>query len=448
MDGFRSDSAAARMLVSATSEAFTLLDVGCAGGVDAGWAVFGDRLHAYGFDPSVAEVERLRLANANPRIHYVCGFVGAPDGNAALRTVAGVPLVWRDPVRRLAWWRTQTLKDAAAHGRPAPSRESHFVVERPSASGMLSRPASAAAAEGRAMAVVDGDEAEMMSHNNWHRTVLADPRQPIILPDFLQAEGVSSVDFVKIDTDSVDFEILTSLEASLADRQILAVAAEVNFIGGPAENQHTFHNTDRFMRAQGFDLAQLSVRRYSSSALPFTYSAVHPHYSMALHGRPYQGDAIYVRDFGYPDTHRLAADYSDDKLLKLAAILVMFGRVDQAAELLIMFRDRLGTRLDIAAALDVLTVDLHEIEGAPVNEGAPSTYAEHMARFEADDPRAYGGDWARLAWPQEIAAQGRARAEALQAELDQAREALARVTRSQSWRITAPLRALGRMLRR
>ena len=50
------------------------------------------------------------------------------------------------------------------------------------------------------------------------------------------------------------------------------------------------------MRAHGFALFDLTVRTYSSSALPQPY--VMPHAAQSIRGRPLQGDALYIRDFG------------------------------------------------------------------------------------------------------------------------------------------------------
>ena len=53
---------------------------------------------------------------------------------------------------------------------------------------------------------------------------------------------------IKIDVDGADFDILQTLSDSLMRLNVLAVGLEVNFVGSPDETDHTFHNTDRFMR--------------------------------------------------------------------------------------------------------------------------------------------------------------------------------------------------------
>jgi len=319
-----------------------------------------------------------------------------------------MPFQHRNPSDRLAWTRTTALRKAAETGEAPPP----LAYPLPPAldKNLTSPPFSLVGAAGAPESPGSLDEAAMMRANEWHLTALADRARSIQLPQFLKAQGVSNVDFIKIDCDGPDFEILASLEETLAQAEVLALGLEVNFIGGQAVNHHTFHNTDRFMRSQGFDLAGLSVRGYASSALPFLYAGPYPHAAQNLGGRPYQGDAFYARDFGWADTRRLAGRYSDDKLLKQAAIMALFGRLDQAAELLIMFRARLSARLDIGKALDLLAQEIQDLQGSPFPEAPRArTYAEHMAAFEADAPSAYRGSSEPAAAPPPMAAGWRAR---------------------------------------
>src|SRR5262245_27589779 len=60
-------------------EPFFLVDVGCAGGIDTLWRVFGDQLAGIGFDPQQSEIARLRAAESNPNIKYVAALVGLDE---------------------------------------------------------------------------------------------------------------------------------------------------------------------------------------------------------------------------------------------------------------------------------------------------------------------------------------------------------------------------------
>jgi hypothetical protein len=354
MEAIRRDSAGARMIAAVVDQPFTLIDVGCSGGVDHGWDLFGDNLLAYGFDPGRHEIERLTAAETRPGVRYINGFVGLPDGHPA-KGASVDP--WRlDPWGRLSAYRTQELQQARA-----------------------AQPLETAA----------GQE-DLMQRNLWREAALADPAKPIVLPDFLGAEGVTDVDFIKIDVDGSDFEILQSLEGRLADPPVLGAVLEVNFFGGPGPQVNSFHNIDRFMRAQGFDLFDLTVRRYSLAALPRPYLYPHPLASQTTAGRPWQGDALYLRDVGYPFAGRDAGAWSDSKLLKLATLYAMTGLLDQAAELLLQHRDRLGAHLDINAVLDVLTQESQDADPDLWAGRCFSSYRSYIAAFESDDPAFYG----------------------------------------------------------
>jgi hypothetical protein len=78
-------SAAARGL---KDEKFSLLDIGCAGGIDHCWRTFGPRLQALCIDASEVECRRLAALEQNPDISYVAAFVGG-SANRPFDTSAG-----------------------------------------------------------------------------------------------------------------------------------------------------------------------------------------------------------------------------------------------------------------------------------------------------------------------------------------------------------------------
>ena len=53
------------------SHPFTLLDVGCSGGISPFWRVFEPSLIARGIDPVVTECERLNRKELNPNVRYL-----------------------------------------------------------------------------------------------------------------------------------------------------------------------------------------------------------------------------------------------------------------------------------------------------------------------------------------------------------------------------------------
>ncbi len=197
----------------------------------------------------------------------------------------------------------------------------------------------------------------------------------------LSQRGITNVDFLKIDTDGNDFGILNSFDGSMAGLGILGARLEVNFFGSEDDTNRTFHNTDRFMKAHGFELFDLSLRRYSVAALPARYELDIP--AQTLTGRILQGDALYLRDWASPDWAETAANASSEKLVKLAAMFALLGLPDCAAELLFVFRNRLADLMDIDRSLDMLAAQIQP------GTRTPMSYKAYLAAFESDCPYFY-----------------------------------------------------------
>ena len=149
------------------------------------------------------------------------------------------------------------------------------------------------------------------------------------------------------------------------------------------------------------------------------------------------------------------ASGADEKLIKLVALYCLYGLLDQAAETLVMFRDRLAGRLDVDRALDLLAGEAQAAD-PDLGDGGFQSHADYMAAYESDHPWFYGANRRRYeARVQPIIERDEARAERdaahealarARGELDEARGRLEAVTRSTSWRLTAPLRAVMRRL--
>jgi len=100
---------------------------------------------------------------------------------------------------------------------------------------------------------------ELVAANQWSEMKQAE--ESIVMPAYLDREGIDSLDFLKIDVDGADFEILNSFDEALDRLGVLGVGIEINYFGSASDTDHTFHNVDRFMKARGFELFGLSVRR-------------------------------------------------------------------------------------------------------------------------------------------------------------------------------------------
>jgi hypothetical protein len=338
MEGLASETPFAQLVAGALGDhLFTVLDIGCSGGIHPAWRVFGERLRAYAFDPNIEEVERLRERETHPGVTYVPRFAGLPAEAPAYGQWRQGDFWARNPWSRLSVVRSQEIQARL-----------HSVVS----------------------------SREKTTLNLWSDVELADPEEPVIIPSFLAERGVDDIDFIKIDVDGADFLLLRSLTATLGDMKVSGVGIEVNFFGSGDPDVNTFHNVDRLMKEQGFELFLLSTRPYSVAALPAPYQFAVP--AQTAWGRILQGDAIYFRDAAVPENEGWVASAGEYKLLKLAGLLSLAGLPDCAAEILVRFRQLIEPVVDVDACLEALVLQL------PAGRLRPASYARYLAEFEAD----------------------------------------------------------------
>ncbi|HYD05392.1 MAG TPA: FkbM family methyltransferase [Reyranella sp.] len=327
------DGAFTTLVAGALDAPFRLLDIGCSGGLDPRWRAFGARLQAIGIDASRNECARLSKAERLADVEYVSAFVAGAAGRRIDPTRQASPLILA--IReRLSFMRTREI---------------------------------------RAERLAEAEIEEKLRHNAWEMTELADQDRPVLVHELLAARGWTDFDYLKIDIDGSDFEVLQTFDGRLAPSGVLGVQLEVNFVGTESPADHTFHNTDRFMRRQGYELLRLDVRNYSSRALPARY--VWPTPAETLFGRPFQGEAWYARDFA-------GATLAPGKLLKLAAIYAAIGVPDMAAELLQQRRSEMAG-LDIERGLDLLAAQVQPERVRKLD------YRSYMRGFEADAAHFY-----------------------------------------------------------
>jgi hypothetical protein len=327
-------------------EKFTLVDIGCSGGIDAVWHAYGNALRAFGFDPNVEECDRLMRQEKEPGVMYVPAFVGLRrDHPFAVKKIDKQH--WgRNPWPRLAAYKTVQIRQKKI--------EQLAAEERP---------------------------AKLVTINEWRQLQLADSERPVFLPDFFEEHKIVDIDFIKLDVDGADLEILHSLEDVLTDMKVLGLCMEVNFFGSDVDTDHTFHNTDRFLRSKGFELFNLIPRRYSSAALPSRYILPEP--GQARFGRIYQGDALYVRDICDPYAAAFATCLSPEKVLKTASIFATFNLPDVAAETLVAFRKHIAHLYDVDAALNALAAQIQRGTGSDLG------YKDYLAAFNCDSSLFY-----------------------------------------------------------
>ena len=319
--------------------AFVLVDIGIGRGIDRQWRRFGRRLRAIGFDPPVKEIERLIAAEKNPNVKYVNAFASLPQDHPFVQKARLSPIGARNPWPRLSACR-------------------YLEQVYPATQQICDQ--------------------ERLAANLWPTAELAPSEKSIVVPEFLRQGGIDNVDFLKIDVDGKDFEILNSFDDVFADFGILSIGIEVNFFGSDCETANTFHNVDRYLKARGFELFHLTTRHYSTAALPskFLYREPGP----TEFGRVLQGDAMYARDLASRLYTGFAAALSADKILNLAAIFALFNLPDCAAETVQSFRSKLSSLCDVDQVLDLLA------EQANKTVLGGGDYRKYVTRF-AEGPR-------------------------------------------------------------
>lgn len=302
----------------------SVVDAGCSGGLDERWRELGAQLRAWGVDAMTEECDRLRAAERYPGVKYIDA-------------------------------RLEMLRD-----HPAPPHRGFWPWAR------LSTAAALAARGSRA-----GGDREAIRSNQWQEKNLS--QQTLSVDQLIDLHGIDELDFLKIDLDGPDYEVLSGFAPHMDRLQTLGVKVEVNFFGSEQAGVHTFHNTDRLLRAHGFELFGLTGYNYSNAALPaaFATGVLGP----TAFGRMLQGDALYFRDpVGDAERDKLPPV----KLLKLACMFELFELPDCAAEILLRFGNDIG-RSDTSQLLNLLV---------PRLDGEKLGYDEYMARFKAD-PRSF-----------------------------------------------------------
>jgi FkbM family methyltransferase len=299
-----------------------LVDVGASGGIDYYWGVFDTCLRAVGFDPLIKEVERLNTAHQNGTQRYYPYLVGY-------------------------------------------KKYSELIPQHQSAQPDLYARTSAA----RAQKLAQCDYARTYYDQTGEGSFAKDL---IELDEFFLQTHPMDVDFVKIDTDGSDYQVLLGAQELLRSCPVLGVAVECQFHGPVHDAANIFSNIDRLLRRLGFSLFDIEVYRYSRAALPKPFAYRIP--AQTNGGQVLWADTLYFRDAGeqgYETAWPLGL--TQQKILKLACLFEIFGLEDCTAELLLQRRDRLASLIDVDACLDMIT---------PALNGERPSYRAYLERFE------------------------------------------------------------------
>jgi FkbM family methyltransferase len=142
------------------------------------------------------------------------------------------------------------------------------------------------------------------------------------LDKFCVSEGVKEIDFLQIDVQGADLNVLQGA-SSLLQRSGLAIQIEVEF-SKLYKGQPLFADIDIFLREQGFSLFDLT-KCYRIRSLSPIQGNHHP-------GQLLWGDAFYLRDL--IDEEQNQKLRNPQQMLKLACVADILGFSDYALEML------------------------------------------------------------------------------------------------------------------
>lgn len=294
---------------------FTVVDVGARGGVASYWSVFGDHLRIIGFDLDPGECARLNAMD--PRTQYL---PYALDRQSGRRTVYVA-----NYAASSSFYRTDaTYFDRYTAGQNA--------------------------------------------------VVLSEPvLETATLSGALASIGLHSADFIKVDAEGAELEILQGAQELLPSVQ--GILSEVRFAkkfcGCPE-----YWEVEKYLREQSFDLYDLDVYRLSKKALPYPYLYSNyfddgrPAAGPSTQGQVLWADALYMRDL-------LGTKRDRRSLIVAACLFEIFGLSDCAAELILAHRDVFGALVSPDELLNLLV---------PEVKGQRLTYKQYMERDLVADP--------------------------------------------------------------
>ena len=294
------------------------------------WRRWGSALSGLGVDAIIEEVERLKRQETNKKLVYSAARVGVSNKSSSAK-----PSTY-------ALHRSSAYLAAALLSKR--KNEPSSLKEKSSRKEVLSdfRDIWRVVSHGTNVP----SEANYSNHPNpfddpffkyyfdrfseGKKTVLSSRLASV--DELAKEAGLSSIDFLKIDTDGYELDVLKSSCDVL--KSCLGVEVEVQFQGPVSDEANVFCNIDRFLREKGFYLVSLQSWKYSRSALPkpFCYSIP----AQTECGPIAWGDALYLRDVtkdvGNSDYNK--KDLSQ-KLQNAVLLCDLYGLEDVSAEIIL-----------------------------------------------------------------------------------------------------------------
>ena len=305
------------------SDPIVFLDVGARWGMNSEWAPFGDQMRVYCFEPDEEECKRL-AAMAPPYITYLPVALSGRSGKATLFE--------------------STL----------PASTSLYKTRMEYFGRLINRDNGVVLAE---------REIDVAS-----------------LVDVMANHGISRFDFIKLDVEGAELDILKGAGATLSSANVLGVLSEIR-LQEEINGSLPFSALDTFLRDKGFRLFDIEVHHQSRVALP--YPQLHDYrkpsgerfFANTTHGQVQDGDVLYFRDL-FP-----GSGASVTTILKLCALFEIYSLNDCAAELVLANKERLLSLAEPDRLLDLLAAGTSEA-GFSYRDYMVSYFTDHSPKQE------------------------------------------------------------------
>ncbi len=183
----------------------------------------------------------------------------------------------------------------------------------------------------------------------------------VTLDRFCAETPLHHVDFIKIDVEGSEYDILHGARETLARQHVLGVLTEI-WWDPVMKGQRSFADLDALLRGAGFRFFDLQFVRYARATLPAgrLYLGLDPEGKKAVvpaidreYGQASPGDALYFRDpVGELKAGALDPHWDTYSLLRLCALLDAFDYGDCVLEILEAFYDTLLADIDVDTLMD------------------------------------------------------------------------------------------------
>jgi FkbM family methyltransferase len=269
-----------------------LIDVGVRGGIGEHWLHFGDHLHAWGFDPLYEEgVGPLIEANKHPeRMHYLNLGLADEDGSRPFKFYADNP------------------------------SSSHFVA-------------------------TNGTDAV---DESWQMVTIR-------RLDSLVSDGtIGAIDFMKMDAETYEVEILRGALHFFATSGIFGVESETHFLRTQRNPRSHFVELYEQLAPYRFSAYDAGPHRVPRPPLVhgFPQEAEDGKYVFRPTGRAWIFDFLFLHE-SFDDAAQ-QKEISVDRLIKMIATAKTYGLQDVGLDILFVNQERLGRRFDVEEAADWL----------------------------------------------------------------------------------------------